>query len=322
MKRQSIIFLLIAFCISGASFGQRNTITVAKDGSGRFKTVQAAFDAIPRNNRKPVTVFVKNGLYKEKLYLDTTKRFVTLVGEDKFNTVLSYDDHSGMTSPKGERINTNSSQSFLEAADDFTARNISFQNDAGFSAGQAVAIQITGDKAAFFNCRFLGFQDVLFPSKSGTRQYFEQCYIEGTTDFIFGPSTAWFEKCHIHSKKNSHVTAASTPKGAEFGYVFNDCVLTADTALNKVSLGRPWQPWSSVSYIHCWLGSHILPEGWNNWKNPANEATARYSEYHSYGPGANTRARFSWTRQLTDEEMKKFTIKYVLKDWNPEKQSR
>ena len=298
------------------------TIVVAKNGSGQFTTVQAAFNSIPLNNKTPVTVFVKSGTYYEKLQLDSSKNFVTLIGEDKFNTILAYNDHTGKLSAKGDTINTYTSQSFLMAANDFTAQNITFQNDAGFSAGQAVALQITGDRAKFSDCSIVGNQDVLFASRANTRQYFEHCYIEGTTDFIFGPSTAWFQQCHIHSKKNSHITAASTPEQVEFGYVFNDCVLTADSALNKVTLGRPWRPYASVTYIHCYMDRHIIPEGWNNWNgNTANEKTARYAEYKSYGPGANVENRFKWTTQLSDEQVKSYTIKNVFGGWDPSKQN-
>ncbi|HZH35661.1 MAG TPA: pectinesterase family protein [Flavisolibacter sp.] len=314
---KKIYLLLASLLFIVAAFSQRKEIVVSQDGTGDYNTVQAAFNAVPKNNKKPVTILVKKGLYKEKLLLDSSKRFVTLLGEDKFTTILTYDDHSGKITPGGETINTYTSQSFLTAADDFTARNITFQNDAGFTAGQAVSIRILGDRTAFFNCRFVGNQDVLFPSKPYTRQYFAYCYIEGTTDFIFGPSSAWFEGCHIHSKKNSHITAASTPKETAVGYVFNDCVLTADTALRSVSLGRPWQPYASVTYINCWMGNHIQPAGWNNWQKPANEATARYAEYNSFGPGANAGARLPWTKQLTTEEVKKITLKSTLGDWNP-----
>jgi pectinesterase len=163
-----------------------------------------------------------------------------------------------------------------------------------------------------------GFQDVLFCSAPASRQYYRDCYIEGTTDFIFGPATAVFKNCHIHSKKNSHVTAASTPRELPYGFVFIDCSLTADTGLNKVSLGRPWQPYASVTYIHCNIGNHIIPEGWNNWKNPANEKTARYAEYNNYGPGANTSLRLPWIKQLTEQESKEFKLKNILGDWKPE----
>lgn len=312
--------LVLSFFVSCLSFSQVKKLIVSQDGSGNFSTVQAAFDAIPKNNKQPVVVFVKKGVYKEKLVLDSSKRFVTLVGEDKFNTVLTYDDHTGKLSPKGDTINTYTSSSFLEEASDFAARNISFQNNAGFTAGQAVALQTRGDRVAFFDCRFLGYQDVLFPSKAATRQYFEHCYIEGTTDFIFGPSTVWFEGCHIHSKKNSHVTAASTPKETVVGYVFNDCVLTADTALIKVSLGRPWRPYASVTYLRCYLGPHIMSEGWANWNKTENNKTARYAEYEDYGPGANKEGRVDWSRQLTEEEAKSYSIKKALGDWNPLKQ--
>ena len=294
-------------------------LTVAQDGSGNYTTVQAAFDAIPSGNTKPVTVYVKNGIYKEKLLLDSTKPFVTLIGEDRFNTILTYDDHTGKKDAQGNVINTQTSASFFMQAANFTATNITFQNDAGFTAGQAVAIQVSGDKAAFYHCRFIGNQDILLTSSPASHQYYKDCYIEGTTDFIFGASTVWFEDCHIHSKKNSHVTAASTPQDHPFGYVFYNCVLTGDTTLHGVSLGRPWRPYAAVAYIHCYIGSHILPAGWNNWNNTvANEATARYAEYKSYGPGAQPELRFKWTHRLTDEEAKQYTMKNVLGGWIPQ----
>lgn len=318
MKNIISILLLCFAAINGIA---QNKLTVAKDGTGNFKTVQTAFDAIAKNNKKPITVFIKNGIYKEKLYLDSFKQFVTVIGEDKFNTILTYDDHTGKLSPKGDTINTYTSQSFLEGADNFTAINITFQNDAGFSAGQAVAIHIIGDKARFFNCRFVGNQDVLFQSRINTRQYYEHCYIEGTTDFIFGPSTAWFEGCHIHSKKNSHVTAASTPKETVIGYVFNDCILTGDSSLHSVSLGRPWRPFASVVYRRCYIGQHIKPEGWSNWNNTNNFKTARYAEYKNYGLGASEATREKWTRQLSAEEANAINLKTVFGNWQPEKKN-
>ncbi len=293
-------------------------IIVVKDGSGNYNTVQAAFNSIPLNNKKPVTIYIKNGIYKEKLLLDSSKNFVTLEGEDKFNTILTYDDHTGKVSPRGDTINTRTSWSCKIVADHFTARGITFRNDAGFNAGQAVAMESDGDKALFIDCCFIGNQDVLFTNNDNSRQYFRDCYIEGTTDFIFGSATAWFQQCHIHSKKNSHVTAASTPKEKEFGYIFNDCVLTGDTSLHTVSLGRPWRPYAQVLYMHCFLGAHIKPEGWSNWNNTENYLTARYAEYRNYGPAADPAGRVKWAKQLTDESVKKYSLKNVLGDWNPE----
>ena len=99
---------------------------------------------------------------------------------------------------------------------------------------------------------------------------------------------------------------------------FFDCRLTADSNTNKVSLGRPWTPTASVTYLNCWMDKHITPAGWDNWRNPANETTARYAEYNSTGPGAHKKERVKWIRQLTEEEAKKYTIKNILGDWNPE----
>lgn len=315
MKKQvlTVAFSLLVF----AALAQKRSVVVAQDGSGDFTTVQEAFNAVPAKNKQPVTVFVKKGVYREKLLLDSGKSFVTLVGEDKFNTVLTYNDHTGKIAPDGKTINTRTSYSFRILADDFTARNVTFENNAGFDAGQAVAVESNGDRTVFRNCRFVGFQDVLFTNSKRSRQYYENCYIEGTTDFIFGSATVWFQQCHVHSKKNSHVTAADTPQEKPVGYVFNDCVLTGDSALRNVSLGRPWQPYAAVVYLRCYLGQHIRSEGWSAWNDNDNHLTARYAEYKNYGPSAGVAGRVKWARQLSDEEAAKITLKSVFNDWNP-----
>lgn len=292
-------------------------IIVAKDGSGHYTRVQSALDAVPLNNKKPITIFIRNGIYKEKLHLDSSKNFVTLIGEDKFKTVLTHNDHTGKISPTGDTINTRTSYTFIVKADNFTAENLTIQNDAGFSAGQAVGLESDGDMASFYNCRIVGNQDILFTNNDKSRQFYKDCYIEGTTDFIFGSSTVWFERCHIHSKKNSHITAASTPQQNEFGYVFNDCVLTGDTSLRGVSLGRPWRAYASVVFMRTYIGSHILPEGWRNWNNTENYKTTKYFEYENYGPGALPSKRVPWSKQLNEEEVKKYTLKNVMRGWTP-----
>lgn len=294
-----------------------DSIVVAHEGKADYRTVQAALDAIPMHNGVPVTIFIRNGLYREKLYLDSTKDHVTLIGEDALHTILTYDDHPGMISPGGDSIDTRSSHSFLVRGNDFRAENITFRNDAGFTAGQAVALEVQGDRETFSDCRIIGNQDILFLNSESSRQYYTNCYIEGTTDFIFGPATAWFDHCHIHSKKNSHVTAASTPEGHPYGFVFYECTLTGDTALHNVSLGRPWKPYASVIYIYCNIGGHIRPEGWANWNKTDNYKTARFAEYKNYGPGAVVSSRIPWSRQLTDEEVSRVTIKNVFGDWQP-----
>lgn len=321
MSRYYRIPALIFLCATLAARAQSSLpaeIVVAQDGSGRYKTVQEAFNAILSGNQTPITIRIKPGTYKERLVLDTRKDFVTLIGEDKDKTILTYDNHAGMRMANGDTINTWNSASFFIYANDFEARNLTFQNDAGFTAGQAVAVFAYGDRLKFIGCKFIGFQDVLFLSGPGSRQYYRDCYIEGTTDFIFGPATAIFQHCLIHSKKKSHVTAASTPREVKYGFVFMDCTLTGDANLKGVSLGRPWTPYASVTYIRCNIGPHISPAGWDNWRNPANEKTARYSEYASTGPGASEAERATWIRKLTDEEVKWYTFRNIFLEWNPE----
>lgn len=316
MKKEFILYCI--FFITGNVIAQKR-ITVAKDGSGNYKTIQAALDAVPSNSKKPTIIYIKKGIYKEVIIVDATKNYISLIGEDKYNTIITFNNHAGKKLPSGDTLNTWTCATAFVYGNNFSAQNITFENNAGFTAGQAVALRVEGNRAFFKNCRMVGFQDVLFLSGSGVKHFFKDCYIEGTTDFIFGAATAVFKNCHIHSKKNSHVTAASTNSIIPYGFVFFNCRLTADSVTNKVSLGRPWSPTASVTYINCWMDKHIIPEGWNNWRNPANEATARYAEYRSTGPGANPGQRVTRSKQLTDEEVKKYTIKNILGDWNPDK---
>jgi pectinesterase len=294
-------------------------LTVSQDGSGDFRTVQAALDAVPLHNNGKFILYIKKGLYREKLHLDSTKNQVQLLGEDRFNTILTYDDHPGMVSPKGDSINTRNSYSFLIAANDFGAKDLTFRNDAGFTAGQAVALEVRGDRAIFTSCRIIGNQDILFLNSPNSRQYYRDCYIEGTTDFIFGAATAWFENCHIHSKKNSHVTAASTPQDHPYGFIFNNCILTGDSSIHNASLGRPWRPYASVIYLHCYIDRHIRPEGWSTWNNTGSYKFSRFSEYKSYGPGGDPSARLPWSRQLTDADAQRITVSNIFGDWSPER---
>ena len=289
------------------------TITVASDGSGDCKTVQAAFDACTPNT----TIFIKPGTYREKLQLGNTKSHIAIIGDDALNTILTYDDHPGMVAPNGDSINTRNSYSVRIDADDITVRDITIRNNAGFTAGQAVGLEARGDRLSFDHCRIIGNQDILFLNSATSRQYYYDCYIEGTTDFIFGSATAWFEHCQIYSKKNSYVTAASTPEDHRYGFIFDSCTLTGDSGLNRVSLGRPWRPYACVIYLHCRLGPHIFPDGWANWNKTENYRTARYSEYDSQGPGANAAARVPWSHQLTAAEASKITLSEVFGNWNP-----
>jgi pectinesterase len=294
---------------------QSQTLVVAQDGSGQFSTVQAAVDAAPNQSKQPVVILLRPGTYHEKVVVPPLKTHLVLRGNDAARTIITYADHVGANG-----ISTPTSYSVLVKAADFTAESVTFENAAGYTAGQAVALHVEADRAAFRHCRLVGNQDVLFLALGGTRQYFRDCYLEGTTDFIFGASTAVFDHCVIKSQKNSFVTAASTPAGQAYGFIFLGCKLTADTALaKKVYLGRPWRPNAKVAYLGCNLGGHIVPAGWDNWKNPDNEKTAYYAEYRSTGPGANPTGRASWAHQLTAREAKRYTLKQVLGDWAAKK---
>ena len=318
--------LLLACTVFGQTKPQKYDIIVAADGTGNFKTVQEAINAAPDNQSFRTTIYIHKGVYKEKVTVPSTKKNLTLIGEDLSKTILTYDDYHPKVVGK-DTINTNTSFSFSIEAEGFTAENITFENASG-PVGQAVAVKITSDKVIFRNCRFIGNQDTLLANGTG-RIYFSNCYIEGTTDFIFGSAIALFEDCLIRSKKNSYITAASTPQGNKYGYVFMNCRFEADTTAKMVFLGRPWRPYAKVVYIECWLGSHIRPDGWDNWRNPENEKTAYYAEYKSKGPGANSTTRVPWSHQLTNEEVKIYTKEQIFsrtslakttnEDWLPAK---
>ena len=261
-----------------------------------------------------VKIYVKKGVYHEKLVIPSWLQHIEIIGEDVNETVITNADHANIN-----QMGTFRTYTVKVEGNHITFRNITIENNAP-RLGQAVALHTEGDCLRFFNCRLLGNQDTVYTGVEGTRLYFENCYIEGTTDFIFGPSTAWFEGCVIHSKANSFVTAASTPECIAYGYVFNKCKLTADANVNKVYLGRPWRPYASTVFMNCELGKQIVPAGWNNWRNKANEQTARYAEYGNAGEGADTSARVKWVKQLTEKEAAGITMSKVYlrsSEWNP-----
>lgn len=289
---------------------------VAQDGSGDFFTVQEAINAVP-DFRKDVrtTILIRKGTYKEKLIIPESKINISLIGEN--GAVLTYDGFANKKNVFGENMGTSGSSSCYIYAPDFYAENITFENSSG-PVGQAVACFVSADRVYFKNCRFLGFQDTLYTYSKQSRQYYEDCYIEGTVDFIFGWSTAVFNRCHIHSKRDGYVTAPSTDKGKKYGYVFYDCKLTAEPEATKVYLSRPWRPYAQAVFIRCELGKHIFPIGWNNWGKKENEKTAFYAEYESRGEGANPKARAAFSRQL--KNLKGYEINVILAGedgWNP-----
>jgi PelA/Pel-15E family pectate lyase len=276
-------------------------IVVAADGSGDFPTVQQAVDHVPANNTQRVVIQIKPGVYREQVRVSAGKRYLTFRGEDPHKTILTFKISAQ------EAGNTRLAFSTLINAADFRAENITFENTFG-AGSQAVALFVDADRAEFRNCRFLGWQDTLFVN--GARHWFKDCYIEGHVDFIFGSASAVFENCTIHSKGAGYVTAHYRTSDEEnTGFVFVRSRLTGKDTGQGVYLGRPWRPYARVVFIECWLGEHIRPEGWDNWRDPAREKNAWFAEYKSNGPGANATARVSWSKQLTVSEVAAFSPK-------------
>ncbi|MDH6303599.1 pectinesterase [Parabacteroides sp. PH5-13] len=291
---------------------------VAKDGSGDFFTIQEAINAVPDYRKNGRTrILLRKDSYKEKLIIPESKINVSLIGES--GTVILFDDYAQKKNIFGEEKSTSGSSTCYFYGDNLYAENITFQNTSG-PVGQAVAMFVAGDRTVFRRCRFLGFQDTLYTYGKQSRQYYEDCYIEGTVDFIFGSSTAVFNRCTIHSLTKGYLTAPSTPEGRAYGYVFLDCRMTAKEGVDRVYLSRPWRPFAKAVFIRCHLGAHILPEGWHNWNKKEAEQTIFYAEYESSGEGANPAARAPFSSQLKDISL--YTIEHILAGedgWNPQK---
>jgi pectinesterase len=287
---------------------------VASDGSGDFTKVQDAINTVPDLRANRTTILIKAGVYKEKLTVPPTKTNVTFIGEDTERTILTFDDYAAKPNRLGENMGTSGSASIFIYGDGFEARNITFENSFG-EGSQAVAVRVDGDKVIFENCRFLGNQDTLYPHGKNSRQYYKNCYIEGTVDFIFGWSTAWFENCTIHSKRNGYITAASTEPDAAFGFIFNNCKITGSAPNGSVYLGRPWRPYAHTIFMNCELDDIIHPDGWDPWNSEEKKVTARYAEFQNTGLGSMPDKRVSWAKQLTAEEAKTITLERVMGDW-------
>ena len=315
MMRKVLGLLLLLVAVSGTwAQERRDTLVVSRDGTGDFRTLQEAVESARAFMDYTVTIYVKNGVYKEKVIVPSWVENIDIIGEDRDKTIITYDDHANIN-----KMGTFRTYTVKVEGSDITFKNLIIENNAA-QLGQAVALHTEGDRLKFINCRILGNQDTIYTGAKFTRLYFKDCYIDGTTDFIFGPSTALFENCMIHSKRNSYVTAASTPKEAKYGYIFKHCKLTAEPGVDKVYLGRPWRPYAYTLFIECELGKHIVPAGWHNWGKQSNEETARYMEYKNTGEGANVSERVAWSKQLTKKEAEAVTVDAIFgtqSNWNP-----
>jgi pectinesterase len=310
-------------------------IVVDGTGHGDYMTVQEAINACPDYSHEAITtIHINAGVYQEEIVIPHNKFRLHFTGDGAENTILTYGKYAKQYWPGRDfTVGTSGSASIYIHASYITFEDLTFENSAGEGKdiAQAVAVFTDGDFLFFRRCRFLGNQDTLYTygryGKDGgiKRNYYLDCYIEGTTDFIFGPSIAYFENCHIHSKKNSYVTAASTLEGQKYGYVFKNCRLTADPGIDKCYLGRPWGAYAKTVFIGCELGPHIVADGWHDWEKdgkPDTKKNSYYAEYQNAGPGARG-PRVSWAHTLTAEEAAEYTFEKVMYQaqdgivWNP-----
>tara|TARA_R110000868_G_scaffold83515_3_gene235668 strand:+ start:2964 stop:3983 length:1020 start_codon:yes stop_codon:yes gene_type:complete len=306
-----VVFIFASNYLHAYQAKDEYNMTVAKDGSGDFTKIQEAIYAAKAFPYKRVIIHIKNGIYNEKVHVYSWNTQVSLIGESKENTIITFDDYF-------DKINLGRNSTFHTATvliegNDFIAKNLTIKNTSG-PVGQAVALSVKANRSYFENCWLIGFQDTLYAAGEGFKNYFKNCYIEGSTDFIFGEATVLFERCEIRSKANSYITAASTPENQDFGFVFKECKLTADEDVNSVFLGRPWRKHAKTVFLNCNLGSHIKSEGWHNWSNKEAESASFYAEYECTGEGYKPENRVKWSYQLNKKQAKKYTIANILGD--------
>jgi pectinesterase len=310
---------LISIVISIGSFAadslyidiaDRIDIIVADDGSGDYTSVQEAINSLPVNNAAEKVIYIRNGVYKEKIQVPYTKPFITLIGENVDSTVLTYDDYSGRIVDNVE-LGTSTSYSFAADANDFRAMNLTFENSYG-PGSQAVALRTNADRQVFLHCKLVGYQDTYY-TWGRYRNYLKDCKIIGAIDYIFGATTAIFDSCQIHSlRESSYITAASTEEGVSFGYVFRHCRLTADNKKTGIYLGRPWKPFAKTVFFECEEGVFLHKAGWSLWSGNDNHTTCFYAEYHCFGPGSDTTDRVSWSHQLNDGQVAAYTLENIF----------
>ena len=308
MKRLFALLLLCCMGIGRLQAADGDSVYVVDcNGKGDFTSIQACFEALPAKASEWRTIYVRPGVYREKLTLDVYKDKVALIGtgEGPEAVVIVWNDHSGKV-VDGYEMTTYDCWSFSVQADEVFLRNVTIRNDAG-RRGQAVALETRGDRIWIDRCRIEGDQDTFFPKNYVARLLVTDSYIEGTTDFIFGPSIVLFDRCHIHAKTNSFITAASTTERNKYGFVFRDCCVTTDPQVTKLYLGRPWKSTARTVWMRCELPEAICPEGWHNWNDPNREKSSYYAEWQCTGPGADRSGRVAWSHAMSDDEAAEYT---------------
>ncbi len=314
MKIKALFFIIFIFQLGLAadqSLAEKYDLIVSADGTGAVKTISEAIARVPENNRKRFTILIKPGTYDEQIRIPANKPYISLIGEDAKTTKLQFKISNKMAG------STSAAFAFYVGGHSFTAENLTFENTFG-PGSQAVAVVAEADRIVFKNSRFIGWQDTLYAK--GGRQLYQDCYIEGHVDFIFGQASAVFDNCVIHSKGDGYLTAPMRFSDQEVsGYVFYKSKLTAENIQKGVYLGRPWRDYGRTVFLETEMGEHIRPEGWHHWE-PQREKTAYFAEYKSSGKGGDVSKRVAWSKQLNGSDSEQFFPANFLKGkdgWNP-----
>ncbi|WP_372017240.1 pectinesterase family protein [Pseudoxanthomonas sp. 10H] len=307
---------LLACLAAGGLHASPRERVVALDGSGQYRSVQAAIDGVVAGG-EATTLRLGAGTWREVVDVPAGAPPIALVGAGSGRTRLVFDNHASRIDPRtGKPFGTFASATVTVRADDFSAAHLTIANDAG-PVGQAVALAVVGTRAAFRDVRFLGHQDTLYLQGHDSLSWFGGCEVHGTVDFIFGAGTALFEDCRIHSVGNGYVTAAATPRDHPHGLVFRDCTLTAAEGVDAVYLGRPWRDHARVAFLDSELGAHILAAGWHDWGRPERQASAFFAEAGNRGAGAATAGRVPWSHALPPAQASTYSREAILGHWRP-----
>lgn len=308
------VLFLILFVITGftaANAQLKADVTVASDGSGDVRSVQQAIDKVPENNKKRFVIYIKPGVYNEQIRITAGKPLISLIGDSPEKVKIAFNISNKAAG------STSAAYAAYLGGRDLLVKNLSIENTFG-QGSQAVAALVEGDRAVFDNVRFIGWQDTLY-AKNG-RQYYKNCYIEGSVDYIFGQAAAVFDHCTIHSKGDGYIAAPMRFAADEpSGFVFIDCSLTSENTTQGIYLGRPWRDYGRTVYIRAKMDADIRPEGWHHWE-PQREKTAFLAEYKSSGTHGASDRRVSWSHLLSEAELKAFLPDEFLKGsdgWRP-----
>ncbi|KAK4360498.1 hypothetical protein RND71_019450 [Anisodus tanguticus] len=295
---------------------------VAIDGSGDFKSITEALQAAPNNSQTRFNIKIKEGIYNEYVFVDKHKTNITLIGEGVDSTIIT-----GCKS-NGTGFKTNETATVDIHGYGFVAQDITFQNTAGPSMHQAVAASISADHVSFYKCKFNGYQDTLY-TKNGV-QFFRECDIYGTVDFIFGNAKVIFQNCNIYARRPEDfqhevtITAQGRKhKEEDTAIVLQGCTINVTQDLRehepkvRVFLGRPWKSYSRTIIMSSYLDEFINPEGWVEWNG--NKKDIYFAEYNNTGSGANTSLRVDWAKSISQNDASNFTVRNFLygDEWIP-----